>query len=134
MQESSITMKRKQIQDEVKAGGLYITEFIRGFFGKNNEGNAMLENMGLSDEVVPFSVALFLQNGEIQWKDSDGMVAYITYRFKPGMLECYGAYKGKHKTSRLFLEWNHYEDKETITRLESEAIGDLCMRCILDNL
>lgn len=66
MQESSITMKRKQIQDEVKAGGLYITEFIRGFFGKNNEGKAMLRNMGLSDKVVPFSVALFLQNGEIQ--------------------------------------------------------------------
>lgn len=40
----------------------------------------------------------------------------------------------KEKTIRIFREWGWHEDPEVIARLESEAIGDLCMKCIYENL
>lgn len=127
-------MKRKTIENKVKAGGYYIAEFTRGFFGEQNEGREMLEKMGLPVDAIPFSSAVFLQNKKIRWKDSDGKTASISYKVKPGILECRGSYLGKEKTSRIFLEWSSNEDPELIVKLESEAIGDLCMRCIFDNL
>lgn len=127
-------MKRKETNNQIKISGYYINELIRGFLGEQDEGNKMLRLMGLPTGIVPFSVAIFLQNKKTCWKDKDGNVASISFKLKPNQMECFGSYLGKKKSIRLFREWGNHEDLETVARLESEAIGDLCMKCIYENL
>lgn len=127
-------MKRKEINDKIKVNGYYVNEFTRGFLGDQDEGKWMLEQMGLQSEVVPFSVITFFQNKQAYWKDKDNNIASISFNLKPNQIECFGSYLGKKKTIRIFREWGFRENKEVIVRLESEAIGDLCMKCIYENL
>lgn len=127
-------MKKKQTNDSTRVKGFYINELIRGFFGEQNEGKVMLQKMGLSPDAVPFSVAIFLQNQRIFWFDKDGNRVTISFKLKPHQLECFGTYLGKRKSLRIFREWNNYEDPDMIARLESETIGELCMKCIYENL
>lgn len=127
-------MKRKETDDRIKISGYYINEFTRGFLGEQNEGNKMLKQMGLPINEIPFSVAIFLQNKRIRWKDSEGNVAAISFKLKPNQMECFGSYLGQKKSIRVFREWGSHEDLEVIAKLESEAIGDLCMKCIYENL
>lgn len=109
-------MKRRESNDVTTVQGLYINDFTRGFFGEHNEGNEMLKVMGLLIDTLPFSAAHFLQKGKIQWKDAKGNPAYISFKYKQ------------------ILEWGNREDLEMIARIESETIGDLCMRCIYKKL
>ena len=127
-------MKKKQTNDSTRVKGFYINELIRGFFGDHNEGKIMLQKMGLSPDAVPFSVAVFLQNQRVFWLDKDGNRVTISFKLKHNQLECFGTYLKKRKYMRLFREWGSHEDPEVIARLESEAIGDCCMRCIYENL
>lgn len=127
-------MRRKTTDAQTKSGGFYIDGFVRGFFGEKSEGSRMLRMMGLPAGTVPFSVAVFLQNRTARWTDKDGNVASISFEVKPGQMECSGSYLRHRKSMRLYREWNDYEDAETVARLESEAIGDLCMRCIFENM
>lgn len=127
-------MKRKDTNDLITVNGLYTNEFIRGFFGEQSEGKKMLKRMGLPTDTIPFSAALFMQKGAAQWKDAGGNIAHISYKCKQNQLECYGSYMGQRKSLRIILEWGNNEDIEMIAKLESEAIGDLCMKCIYDNL
>lgn len=127
-------MKKKQTNDSTRVKGFYINELIRGFFGDHNEGRIMLQKMGLSPDIVPFSVAVFLQNQRAFWLDKNGNRITISFKLKHNQLECFGTYLKKRKSIRLFREWSIHEDPEVIARLESEAIGDCCMRCIYENL
>lgn len=107
---------------------------MRGFFGDRGEGKAMLSAMGLPSDIAPFSVYTFLQNGMIRWKDCNGYIARISFQVKPEQIVCNGSYRGKRKAMRVFREWDEYEDATTVAKLESEAIGDLCMRCIYEKM
>lgn len=127
-------MRKKETNNQTKVKGFYINELTRGFLGDQNEGQIMLKKMGLSIDTVPFSVAIFLQNQKIFWMDKNGNKATISFKLKPNQLECFGTYLKKRKSMRLFREWGNHEDPEVIARLESEAIGDCCMRCIYENL
>lgn len=127
-------MKKKETNNQTKVKGFYINELTRGFLGDQNEGQIMLKKMGLPIDTVPFSVAIFLQNQKIFWMDKNGNKATISFKLKPNQLECFGTYLKKRKSMRLFREWGNHEDPEVIARLESEAIGDCCMRCIYENL
>ena len=127
-------MKKKQTNDSTRVKGFYINELIRGFFGDHNEGKIMLRKMGLSPDAVPFSVAVFLQNQRVFWLDKNRNRVTISFKLKHNQLECFGTYLKKRKSMRLFREWGSHEDPEVIARLESEAIGDCCMRCIYENL
>lgn len=127
-------MKRKVINDQIKVNGFYIQEFNKGFFGENGEGKKMLKRMGLISEVIPFSTAIFLQSKRVFWVDNQGNRATISFKLKPDQLECFGTYRGKRKSLRIFREWNNYEDPDMIARLESETIGELCMKCLYENM
>ncbi len=127
-------MKRKVINDKVKVNGFYIQDFNKGFFGEHKEGERMLRKMGLEPTAIPFSTAILLQNKRIFWTDSQGNRATISFKLKPDQLECFGTYLKKRRSLRLFREWNNYEDPDMIARLESETIGELCMKCIYDNM
>lgn len=127
-------MRKKQTNDSLKINGYYIAECARGFMGEKGEGGEMLAIMGLPTDTPPFSVAMFLQNTKIHWKDSEGKLATISFKSKHNTLECHGSYNKKKKTIKLFLEWGVYDDAEQIVRLESEAIGECCMKCIYENL
>ncbi|GAY29918.1 hypothetical protein [Prevotella sp. MGM2] len=127
-------MRKKETNNQTKVKGFYINELTRGFLGDQNEGQIMLKKMGLPIDTVPFSVAIFLQNQKIFWMDKNGNKATISFKLKPNQLECFGTYLKKRKSMRLFREWGNHEDPEVIARLESEAIGDCCMRCIYENL
>ena len=96
--------------------------------------NIMLQKMGLLPNAVPFSAAVFLQNQRAFWLDQGGNRVTISFKLKPNQLECFGTYLKKRKSIRLFREWGNHEDPEVIARLESEAIGDCCMKCIYENL
>ena len=127
-------MRKRKTCRHTKVKGFYINELIKGFMGDQNEGRKMLQMMGLPTDTVPFSAATFLQNQRIFWKDADGNRATISFKLKPNQLECFGTYLKKRKSMRLFREWGSHEDPDIISRLESEAIGDCCMRCIYENL
>lgn len=127
-------MRKKETNNQTKVKGFYINELTRGFLGDQNEGQIMLKKMGLPIDTVPFSVSIFLQNQKIFWMDKNGNKATISFKLKPNQLECFGTYLKKRKSMRLFREWGNHEDPEMIARLESEAIGDCCMRCIYENL
>lgn len=127
-------MKRKITNDKIKINGYYIHEFNKGFFGEHKEGNKMLKKMGLPLDRIPFSTAMFLKNKRIFWTDKRGNKATISFKMRPDQMECFGTYLGKRRSLRLFREWNNYEDPDMIARLESETIGELCMKCIYENL
>lgn len=127
-------MRKKETNNQTKVKGFYINELTRGFLGDQNEGQIMLKKMGLPIDTVPFSVSIFLQNQKIFWMDKNDNKATISFKLKPNQLECFGTYLKKRKSMRLFREWGNHEDPEVIARLESEAIGDCCMRCIYENL
>lgn len=127
-------MKRKETNERVRISKYYITDCIRGFWGENNEGNLLLKQMKLPEDIIPFSIAIFLRKRRICWKDGDGNTASISFKVKPDQIECRGSYLGKRKSIRLFCEWGNHENQEMIARLESEAIGNLCMECIYENL
>lgn len=147
-------MKRKQTDNLLKVNGFFINDVIQGFFGEHNEGKIMLEEMGFKSNNLPFSAAVLLQKHQVFWIDNRGNKVIISYKLKPNQLECFGyyiipkseeAYSAELKTNpkadkfirkkksiRLFREWSVNEDPEIIARLESEAIGDCCMRCIYE--
>lgn len=127
-------MKRKEVNNTLKIDGYYISELIRGFWGEQNEGKIMLKKMGLPTNQTPFSVAAFLKNKEARWTDNKGNVASISFTLDSNQMECFGSYLGKSKSIRMFREWGINENTDTIAKLESEAIGDLCMKCIYENL
>lgn len=129
-------MKKKVTGDNQTVNGLYINELINGFLGEFGEGRKLLDIMGLQNDILPFSAAAFIQNKRAVWKDRNGNRATISFKYKdnPAQLECYGTYLKRRKTRRLFLEWENDDDMEKIARLESEAIGELCMKCIYENL
>lgn len=127
-------MRKKEVNDKVKINGFYIYELTRGFLGEQNEGKKLLKMMGLPFNEVPFSVATFLLKKRTFWKDTKGNVASIHFKTKHNQIECFGSYLGKRKSIRVFREWSFNEDSDKIARLESEAIGDLCMKCIYEPL
>ena len=127
-------MRRRNVDRNRTIKGYYVHEFARGFFGEQDEGRKMLRRMGLPADAIPFSAAVFLKDRKIRWKDASGRVASISFKLTPTQMECFGNYLGKRKSTRLFREWSSHEDSETVAKIESEAIGDLCMRCIYDNL
>lgn len=123
-------MKKKEINGNTQVNGYYVNDFSRGFFGEQNEGNLILKQMGLQTNVIPFSAITFFQTKKALWKDKSGNTASISFILKENQIECFGSYLGDEKSIRIFREWGSREDKEVIARLESEAIGDLCMQCI----
>lgn len=127
-------MKKRLTDSRHKVCGYYINDFIRGFMGEHAEGKRMLEIMGLPSDAVPFSVATFFHHKRIYWRDKDGNRATVWVKFKPNQLECFGTYRNRKRSLRLFVEWDSVDDYEMVARLESEAIGELCMRCIYENL
>lgn len=127
-------MRKKRIKDKHKIRGFYLSEVIYGFFGDQDEGRIMLSKMGLQEDTIPFSVATFIRNKRTFWRDNKGNVARISYRLRPDAIECRGSYMKKEKMIRVIREWGSHENKDLIARLESIAIGDLCMHCIYNNL
>ncbi len=127
-------MKRIETDKKEEIFGYNVNDFTHGFIGECNEGSDMLMKMGLKSDTLPFSAFMFLKNRHAIWKDKDNNVAKIAFILKPDQIECFGSYLGKKKSIRVFREWDIHENKELITRLESEAIGDLCMKCIYENM
>ena len=54
-------MRKKETHNQTTVKGFYINDLTRGFWGDQNEGRAMLQKMGLPTDIIPFSVAVFLQ-------------------------------------------------------------------------
>ena len=127
-------MKKKRVDTQEKVNGYYIRDVETGFWGDQGEGEFLLSYMGLNQNRIPFSTAQFLQNRRICWKDSDGNVATMSFKVKEDQIEFYGFYLGKKKSARMFREWGEYEDPEMVIRMESEAIGNLCMMCIFEKI
>lgn len=125
-------MKKRKVSDHSRSDGFFVRDFTKGFLGEANEGGKMLAAMGLSPSQLPFSAVAFLRKRCAHWADSQGHVASIRFAAKHDQIECFGSYRGKKKSMRIFREWNNYESREMIARLESETIGEFCMKCIYE--
>ena len=121
-------------RNEDKVNGYYIRDATKGFFGDKLEGNTVLKTMGLMEGVLPFSMAFYLKNRKVQWKDQSGNEVTMQFRITPQKIEFYVNYLHHRKTSVLFREWENYENKEDIAHMESEAIGYQSMMCLYDRL
>ena len=117
-----------------KSGGYYIQLATTGFWGENNEGEQILETMGLPTDRLPFSMAFYLKKHNVQWKDADDKLVCMSFCVTRYKIEFYASYNGMKKTTSLWREWETYEDNDDIRRLESEAIGDMSMRCLYDKM
>lgn len=120
--------------NKLKAGGYYISNATTGFFGDKGEGRVVLERMGLDNDRLPFSMAYYLKHHKVQWKDSDNRLVCMSFCVTEQRIEFYASYLGNFKKAVLFREWESYEDQEDILCLESEAIGNMSMLCILEKL
>ncbi len=80
-------MKRKN-SDNLRINGYYVGKFTRGSMGEHEEGKNVSRCMGLSVDVVPYSVASLFQNGKMSWKDCGGSVVSISFHVKPDQMEC----------------------------------------------
>ena len=117
-----------------KSGGYYIQDATRGFWGDKMEGETVLSEMGLPIDKLPFSMAFYLKKRNVQWKDCNGKLACMSFCVTEQRIEFFASYNGKKKSMSLWREWEAYEDKNDIVRLESEAIGNMSMLCIYDKL
>ena len=127
-------MKKIRKNETAQSGGYYINNAIEGFWGENDEGGDMLEAMGLDRDRLPFSMAFYLKSRSVKWKDSDGKTVSLSFGVNDQKIEICGNYLGNRKVIVLYREWENYEDKDDIARLESEAIGYHSMRCIHDKM
>lgn len=117
-----------------KSGGYYIQDATRGFWGDKLEGEEVLQEMGLRIDKLPFSMAFYLKKRKAQWKDSEGRLVCISFCVTQQRIEFYASYNGKKKSTALWREWETYEDKDEILRLESEAIGNMSMLCLYEKM
>lgn len=117
-----------------KSGGYYIQDATRGFWGDRLEGEEILQEMGLPTDRLPFSMAFYLKKHKVQWKDGNGKLVCMSFCVTDQRIEVFASYNGKKKSAALWREWESYEDKDEIRRLESEAIGNKSMLCIYDKM
>lgn len=125
-------MKLRETTTQLDNSCLLKAEIISGFFGDRGEGNEVLNRMGLPSDTLPFDIDDFISKRCASWLDADGLVAEVIFDITPIQIECFGFYKGEKKSMRVFREWGNDECPEMIQVLESEAIGDLCMRCLYE--
>ncbi len=125
-------MKKRNATIKKKICGFIVDDVERGFFGDMDGGGILLENMGLNPNEVPFSIINYLETGKTEWPDKDGNLAKVSFRLTDEKIICTGKYLGEEQTIQLFREWESYEDKNMICKLESEALGELTMRVIFE--
>ena len=125
---------RNNIDENATVNGFYLKEVAECFFGPQDEGKWLLQYQGLDFDKLPFSVATLIREGKASWKDPIGRVCTISFKLKDDQIEFFGTYLGRKKMMRIFREWGDYESKEKIARLESEAIGNMCMKCIYESI
>lgn len=125
-------MKKRNKTIKRKINGIVVRDFERGFWGDMGGAEIMFENMGLDPDVLPFSAVNFLETGNAEWHDIDGNVARISYKITDEKIVCTGSYLGEEQTFQMVREWEPYESKEMVCRLESEALGEWTMRTIFE--
>lgn len=117
-----------------KSGGYYIHRATTSFWGDNGECEQILEAMGLPTDKLPFSMAFYLKKHNVQWRDKDNKLACLSFCVTDYKMEFYASYNGMKRTAALWREWETYEDKDDIRKLESDAIGEMSMRCLYDKM
>lgn len=124
--------KTAKINNHLRVNGFYIKDVIKGFFGEFDEGNWMLEQMGLPYNVIPFDVADFLRNGETYWKDCNGKIAYMSFKFEDGYLVCFCSYLGRKYT--VTADRDTEGTPSEVAHNDSHNIGNTCMQCIAEQM
>lgn len=117
-----------------QSGGYYIQRATSGFWGEHGEGRQVLEEMGLNSDELPFSMAFYLKKRKVQWRDKDGKLVWMSFFVTDYKIEFHACYNGIKKSMSLWREWETYEDKEDIRKLESEAIGNMSMKCLYEKM
>ena len=105
--------------------GVVVQQFIKGWWGENGEGKALLAALDLPSDKIPFEVEQYLTEGKFSVRLNDGFVANVTINkqeFACKWPDCKYCFK-------LFREWDGAE-LDTIIRMESYSIGE-CTRKIM---
>ena len=126
------SMNQLNLSDEIVSCEYFADDFLRGFLGSHGEGCEVLKGMGLPYREAPFDVEPFLSSRVAIWPDGDGVMNSVSFNVTPTQLNCTATRGKSSKSVRMCREWGMYEDKEMIAHLESEAIGELCMKCLID--
>ena len=109
--------------------GVSVQHFLSGWWGENNSGKILLQELGLPSDELPFNVEQFLERGTIVFKDSEGENISVCYKKNDTHFEFGCIYQNKRRAFRLYREWES-ESLDAIIQLESYSIGD-CVRQII---
>lgn len=109
--------------------GVVVQQFIKGWWGENGEGKALLTALGLPSDEIPFEVEQYLTEGKFSVRLNDGFVANVTINKQDAYFEFACKWPDRKYCFKLFREWDGAE-LDTIIRMESYSIGE-CTRKIM---
>lgn len=109
--------------------GIMLQQFIKGWWGENDEGVLLLQSLGLSNSCIPFDVENFLKTNEFSIDLNNNVSALVNINKQDAYYEFVCKYPNKKYHFKLFREWDGV-DVDTIIKMESYAVGE-CTRKIL---
>lgn len=109
--------------------GIITQQFIKGWWGGNDEGETLLSALGLPTDKVPFDVEEYLNKGKTQISLDNGATAEVTVNKQDAYFEFMCEWPGKRYHFKLFREWDGME-LDTILKMESYSIGE-CTRKVM---
>lgn len=122
-----MSIRSSKIKNIVNGINLYY--FNAGWWGKQNEGKMLLQNLGLSEEKIPFNVKQYIKNESISFVDCLGAKISICFKKYDTHFEFNCIFNNKKRTVRLYREWTE-ETFDAIIQFESYSIGE-CTRQII---
>lgn len=108
--------------------GISVTQFIKGWWGSNDEGLRLLFQLGLPNE-LPFNAEQYLNTGNFTITLFNGATIGVTINKCDTYFEFTSKWPDKRFCFRLYREWDGANIDEII-KMESYAVGE-CTRRVL---
>lgn len=108
--------------------GVVVSQFIKGWWGNNGEGQELLRQLGLPNE-LPFNVENYLNTGKFIMPLFNGSTIKVAISKYDTHFEFSCKWPSKKYCFKLFREWEGV-DIDEIIKMESYSIGE-CTRKIM---
>lgn len=109
--------------------GIIVQQFIKGWWGDNQDGKKLLQFLGLPINTLPFDAEELLRANKIVIYLVDNIAVEISIDKQDAYYEFTCKYPDKKFRFKLFREWDGV-DIDTIIKMESYAVGE-CVRKVL---
>lgn len=108
--------------------GILVSQFAKGWWGVNGEGEELLNKLGLEGDTIPFSVENYLSTGRLSLRTING-VAEVTVTKHDAHFDFSCKWPNKTLSFKLYREWDG-TDLGEIIKMESYSVGE-CTRKVL---